>query len=97
MVDVMNNTSALGMAFGGGLDKIKKSQNQNASRTYYFSFESAQERDSWVQAIQNNMSSYQTSPEFQESKQSEFKHGVRQVGGNADIDLTPYLDALHTP
>jgi hypothetical protein len=97
MMDTMNNSSVLGMAFGGGLDKIKKSQNSAASRTYYFSFDTKADRDAFAGAIQQNMSSYQTSPEYLEAKQAEFKQAVRHVGGNANIDLTPYLDALHSP
>mmetsp|Transcript_22212 Transcript_22212/g.29014 ORF Transcript_22212/g.29014 Transcript_22212/m.29014 type:complete len:200 (+) Transcript_22212:363-962(+) len=97
IMDTVNNTSALGMAFGGGAQKMMKAQEDNASRTYYFSFETAADRDQWIAAIQNNMSSYETTPEYREAKQSEFKAAVRQVGGNAEIDLTPYLDALHSP
>lgn len=39
------------MAFGGGINDVKK----NTNRTYYFSCETVEMANSWVAALQNNI------------------------------------------
>jgi len=69
VMGIMGNTSGLGMAFGGGAQKMQKAVEDNASRTYYFSFSSASERDAFAQALRNNIACHRSSPAALQQKQ----------------------------
>lgn len=50
MLGGLANQSALGMAYGGGINDMKKNQ----ARTYYWSCKTLEEANAWVAAINNN-------------------------------------------
>jgi len=89
--------SPMNMAFGGGAKQLRKDMEEAGSRTWYFSFETAVERDAWVQSCSNNGKVHQIQTSGPGGpRQEPFKSLIKRAGGNCDDhDLASILDTLY--